>query len=203
MLESVQSAGEDERFGNTVSLLMQQQEHGRRLQDLLRDVHKLLNESKKLWQTIEEDAIPKAQGSESPEPLDGHRKDDASPRPTCDLVDMPKSNLGQCVLDSSGGIAAYPKSVPVWRTVDMALERAVEHLSQQEPPLQRRDTDIAIRAVADGWTNVKTIHSLDVGWLTLKELDQTLFCDCSPPTRLVILRAMRLNMLVSRSASAC
>jgi hypothetical protein len=31
----------------------------------------------------------------------------------------------------------------------------------------------------------------------LKQIDQHVFFDCSPPTRLAILRAMRLNMLVS------
>ena len=69
------------------------------------------------------------------------------------------------------------------------------HLSQVA------DTDVAIRAVVEGWTAARAARSLDLGWLILKQIDQHVFCDTSPPTRLAILRAMRLNMLVSTSCN--
>lgn len=197
VIQSLQSAGDDGRFEHTVSLLMQQQEHGRQMQNLLQEVHRLLDESKRLFLNSEQETISKEDEHSSPDVPAILPQDEMSPRPTSDLDALPPSNLGQCVLDSSAGIAACPKSVPVWKSVDIALERAVQHLSQQPSPPQIMEVDIAIRAVVDGWSNVKAMHSLDLGWLTLKECDQTLFCDCSPPTRLVILRAMRLYMLVS------
>lgn len=196
VVELFQSSHTDERLESTVSMLKQQQEHGRQLRLMLREIHRLLNEGEKLWLDTMPDTGAKQQELEMPAHV-MPTQDQPAVRPTSDLEALPNSSLGQCVLDNSAGIAASPKSVPVWRSVDIALERAVQHLCQQKRSSRERDVDIAIRAIVDGWSNVKATHSLDVGWLTLKELDQTLFCDCSPPTRLAILQAMRLNMLVS------
>jgi hypothetical protein len=54
-----------------------------------------------------------------------------------------------------------------------------------------------VRAVLQGWAEVETACVLDVGWRLLQEIDQYVFFQCSPVTRMAILRIMRLELLVS------
>jgi hypothetical protein len=200
LVESFQSTHGDERLENVVNMLMQQQEQGRKLRSFLREIHRLINDNGPLWL----ETLPNAVSNDE---LNQHHQlsDPGSTaiqqQPTNRSVPDPElscsHNLVQCAFDNFVDIGPGQKGVPVWRSVDNALEVAVQHLHQQKQSLQGEDVDIAIRAIADGWTNVKSAHSLDMGWLTLRKIDQTLFYDCSPMTRLAILRAMRLNMLVS------
>ena len=204
-IESLQAAQGDERLENTVNLLIQHQEKGRKLQTFLRDMHRLLNDNEHLWS---DDALPEARlkdqdgdSSQSEQPCGAHNFiiQRASPsRPIMDLETPLDSSIARCIHDNIVGSASISRSIPVWKSVDIALEQAVQYVCQHGQSLpQQKDMDIAVRAIVDGWANVKTMHPLEIDWLTLKEIDQTLFCDCSPPTRLAILLALRLNTLVS------
>jgi hypothetical protein len=207
VIESLQASDRDERLESTMALLIQNQEHGRKMQGFLKDLQRLLNENQQLWS--EEGPKTKAVDRDSTfmpreRPDDGNgivTQQPSPPRPVMDLESPLNSNIGRCIRDNVLGDVSATRSVPIWRSVDMALERAVEYVGETGQFFQhRKDMDIAVRAIVDGWTNVRTVHAgLEVDWLTLKEVDQTLFCDCSPPTRLAILLALRLNTLVSEA----
>jgi hypothetical protein len=207
VIESLRASEGDERLESTMKLLIQKQEQGRKLQGFLKDLHRLLNDNEHLWC----DETP-PQAEKKGDLVDSGLSDglcgvpvavsqQSSPSGTIlDLESPLDSNIARCIRDNAAGFASSSRDVPVWKSVDIALERAVQFVGQTAQSFQqRKDMDIAIRAITDGWTNVKAMHVLDVDWLTLKEIDQTLFCDCSPPTRLAILYALRLNMFVSRS----
>lgn len=58
------------------------------------------------------------------------------------------------------------------------------------------DTDIAIRAVLNGWNSVKQMDSLDDGWESISKVDQQAFISCGLIERLAILEVMRLKLRV-------
>jgi type II secretory pathway pseudopilin PulG len=203
LVDSLQSSQGDERLQNVMQMLEQQQEEARKLKSTLEAVRKLIGENVTL----------------SPEPLPetGSENDDAKlfPHPpsigSSDTLYDPTANIslhpnqGVHVTarpapfdhpDDAAPPTGFPVKLPTWKSVNNALEKAVEHLRQEIHISQSADTDIAIRAIIEGWAAAKASRSLDMGWFILKQIDQHIFCDCSPPTRLAILRAMRLNMLV-------
>ncbi|OBT78007.1 hypothetical protein VF21_03098 [Pseudogymnoascus sp. 05NY08] len=56
------------------------------------------------------------------------------------------------------------------------------------------DTDIAIRAVLNGWNSVRQTDSLDDGWESISKVDQQAFISCGLIERLAILQVMRLKL---------
>lgn len=202
LVDSLQSSQGDERLQNVMNMLEQEQEEARKLKSTLEAVRKLVGENT----TSSPGPLPET-GSENEETkvFPGLRSIHSSDT----LVDAPP-NIPLNPAISSHGIgtpsetnyapdstsAGFPVKLPTWKTVNNALERAVEHMRQETQISQDVDTDIAIRAIVEGWTAVKSTRSPDLGWLILKQIDQHVFCDCSPVTRMAILRAMRLNMLV-------
>lgn len=207
LVDSLQTSQGDERLQNVMTMLEQQQEEARKLKSTLDAVRKLVGGEI----TLPEDPLPDA-GSER-EDVKGYGR-------------PPSIGSEQTLNDTSMAIAAsasmpslersstspssfslpdrtrqqlgFPKKLPTWQAVNNALEKAVLSLQQETQVSQASDTDIAIRAVLEGWTAARASRSLDLGWLILKQIDQHVFCDTSPATRMAILRAMRLNMLVDR-----
>jgi hypothetical protein len=86
---------------------------------------------------------------------------------------------------------------PAWEVVNTALINAIFLMSQEPRVDTSLDSDIAVRAVLQGWAEVESSCVLDVGWRLLQEIDQYVFFQCSPVTRMAILRIMRLELLVS------
>jgi len=205
MVESLQATHSDERLGGAMHLLIQQQEQGRKLKSFLKDIHQLLADNEHLWaEVIAESGLDRQNEKLSHANRVCETSDiklphqESTPPTSLCLTAQLDCSLGQCIRDDAASQVAPHESTAVWSSVNTALERAVQHLRQNGQSNQyRRNMDIAIRVIADGWANVESMHSLDIDWLTLKEIDQKLFCDCSPLTRLAILHAMHGNMLVS------
>lgn len=190
------------RLQNVMNMLEIQQDETRKLKGTLDAVRKLIGGEVTLPDERPLEAASEQEESKSiirppsiPSPLNGVMTV-AVPRSQDLGSSSPSSfSLPDRTRQTNPG---FPRKLPTWQAVNNALERAVIGLQQQESRVSpANDTDVAIRAVLDGWTAAKTFRSLDLGWLILKQVDQHVFCDCSPATRLAILRAMRLNMLVS------
>jgi hypothetical protein len=188
-----------------MNMLEQQQEDARKLKGTLDAVRKLVGENI----TLPDDPPPET-GSEHddtklfarpPSIGSGDTLHDAAVAvaipPT--IQDRGSSSPSTySIPDRTRQVMGFPKKLPTWQAVNNALEKAVLSLQQESHISPSADNDIAIRAVLEGWTAARASRSLDLGWLILKQIDQHVFCDTSPATRLAILRAMRLNMLVSR-----
>jgi hypothetical protein len=207
LVDSLQSSQGDERLQNVMMLLEQQQDESRKLKGTIEAVRKLIGERVTL--------------SPGPLPETGSENDEAKffPQPRSvgsnDILHNPIEhgpfNLTQGTFGEGGSSHfsppeklhpphGFPIKLPTWKSVNNALEKAVESLRQETNLSHSTDIDIAIRAIVEGWTTAISSRSLDMGWLILKQIDQHVFCDCSPATRLAILRAMRLNMLVRCNA---
>lgn len=205
LVDSLQTSQGDERLQNVMNMLEQQQDEARKLKGTLDTVRKLVGGESI---TLPDDPLPET-GSEHDEtkffarpqsigdndtlidstvtvavPPSAQERGSTSPS-SYSLPDRTRQGLG------------FPKKLPTWQAVNNALEKAVLSLQQESHVSPASDNDIAIRAVLEGWTAARASRSLDLGWLILKQIDQHVFCDTSPATRLAILRAMRLNMLVS------
>jgi type II secretory pathway pseudopilin PulG len=203
LVDSLQSSQGDERLQNVMMMLEQQQDEARKLKGTLEAVRKLVGENI----TLSPGLLPET----------GSDNDDAKLYPgprsigSSDTLHDPTTNVPlnptqrfhgggspvQLDLPDGSRQSGFPVKLPTWKSVNNALERAVEYLRQEAQISQSTDIDIPIRAIVEGWTAAKLSRPLDLGWLILKQIDQHVFCDCSPATRLAILRAMRLNMLVS------
>ncbi|KIW06504.1 hypothetical protein, variant [Verruconis gallopava] len=202
LVDSLQTSQGDERLQNVMMMLEQQQEETRKLKSTLEAVRKLVGENLSL--------------SPGPQPDAGSENDDGKvfPQPRSvtsgDTLHDPTSHPAAPSSQRSFGSTSpqrfdfpehlrpaqgFPVKLPTWKSVNNALEKAVEALRQETQISLPADIDIAIRAVVDGWTAAKSARSLDLGWIILKQIDQHVFCDTSPATRLAILRAMRLNLL--------
>ena len=205
LVDSLQTSQGDERLQNVMAMLEQQQEESRKLKATLDAVRKLVSGDV----TLPDDPIPE-NGSEVDETKVFARPQSiGSTESTLNDVAMtvdvaaPQQERGSTspssftLPDRTRSSPGFPKKLPTWEAVNTALEKAVLSLQQDAQVSQAADIDIAIRAVLEGWTAARTSRSLDLGWLILKQIDQHVFCDTSPTTRLAILRAMRLNMLVS------
>jgi type II secretory pathway pseudopilin PulG len=201
LVDSLQTSQGDERLQNVMNMLESQQDETRKLKGTLDAVRKLIGGEV----TLPDDPQLEV-GSEQDESKSIVRPSSiASPLDGVMTVAAPRSQEPGSSSPSSFSLPdrtrqqnpGFPRKLPTWQAVNNALEKAVIALQQQENRISAaNDTDIAIRAVLDGWTAARTMRSLDLGWLILKQVDQHVFCDCSPATRIAILRAMRLNMLV-------
>lgn len=92
---------------------------------------------------------------------------------------------------------------PAWEIVNTALINAIWLMSQEPQVDTTMDSDIVVRAVLQGWAEIESSHALDVGWSLLREIDQYVFFQCSPVTRMAALRIMRLELLVGPMLKPC
>jgi exonuclease VII small subunit len=210
LVDSLQTSQGDERLQNVMLMLEQQQEESRKLKATLDAVKKLVGGDA----AIPEEPMQAGSGTEREETklFSGPPQSIGSAET---LNDAPASIISTSGSQGRGSTSpgtftlpdrtrqamGFPKKLPTWEAVNNALEKAVLSLQREIHLSQPADTDIAIRAILDGWTAARATRSLDMGWLILKQIDQHVFCDTSPPTRMAILRAMRLNMLVSIPAA--
>ena len=205
LVDSLQTSQGDERLQNVMTMLEQQQEEARKLKGTLDAVRKLVGGDI----TLPDDPPPET-GSEHDETKHFVRPQSIGSADTLHDVSMTvAATLPQQERGSSSPstfslpdrtraqTSGFPRKLPTWEAVNNALEKAVLSLQQDGQVSQAADIDIAIRAVLEGWTASRSSRSLDLGWLILKQIDQHVFCDTSPATRLAILKAMRLNLLVS------
>jgi hypothetical protein len=96
--------------------------------------------------------------------------------------------------DMARTIAAYgSEDTHVFVVINNLISKAEScKLETMEPA---KDADIAIRAIAHGWTQAEQYCELDTGWQILRQIDQEIFFVCGPVEKLAILRVTRLKLL--------
>lgn len=70
------------------------------------------------------------------------------------------------------------------------------HLAEGVMTPRALDDDITIRSCLEGWESVKKRYWLDAGWRWLRQLDERMYSHLSVPSRMAIMRTMRMKYLV-------
>lgn len=90
-----------------------------------------------------------------------------------------------------------------WEIVNSAITAAIQQMIQEPQVDTQLDTDIIHTAIFQGWAEAEKRYHLDVSWMLSQQIDQYLFFQCCPITRLAILYTMRLSFLVSLLGRIC